>query len=117
MASATGGFLNVHADFNWHALLQAWRRVNALFYLTPDWDAEWGGELELWSRDGKTMVKTVEPRFNRVVIFSTSSDSYHGQPRPLRLPFNLSRNIFPPSTTLLARVTELIQTRTSQSIH
>lgn len=94
MLSGKGGFLNIHADFNWHALLQSWRRVNALFYLTPDWDDKWGGALELWSRDGSQQVAAIEPRFNRAVVFSTSSDSFHGQPEPLSCPPERSRNIF-----------------------
>jgi len=94
MVSGQGGFLNVHADFNWHALLQSWRRVNALFYLTPDWEEDWGGALELWARDGSTRVLSIKPRFNRLVVFSTSSDSFHGQPLPLKCPLGRARNIF-----------------------
>ena len=94
MVTAKGGFLDVHADFNWHAPLQAWRRANALFYLTPDWENRWGGELELWSLDGREKIRSVEPRFNRVVIFSTRSDTFHGQPIPLTCPPEVSRNIF-----------------------
>jgi len=33
--SGPGDFLKIHADFNWHHKLQAYRRVNALLYL-PD---------------------------------------------------------------------------------
>src|SRR5215468_3716938 len=51
MVSGKGDFLKVHADFNWHHKLQAHRRLNALFYLTPDWKSEWKGDLELWSKD------------------------------------------------------------------
>ena len=37
MMTGKGGYLNIHVDFNWHQKLQAWRRCNALFYLTQDW--------------------------------------------------------------------------------
>lgn len=94
MSTPRGGFLKVHADFNWHALLQAWRRVNVLVYLTPRWQVDWGGQLELWSRDGKRCQETVDYRFNRAVIFSTTSDSFHGQPSPLECPMGVNRNIF-----------------------
>ena len=36
MATSKGGFLNVHADFNYHHKLQSWRRINVLFYLTQN---------------------------------------------------------------------------------
>ena len=32
--SGPGDFLKIHADFNWHHKLQAYRRVNALLYLS-----------------------------------------------------------------------------------
>ncbi|SFN52885.1 2OG-Fe(II) oxygenase [Dokdonella immobilis] len=75
-----GGHLGIHADFNWHERLQAHRRLNVLIYLTPDWTSALGGELELWDRQAKACQRIVEPLFNRAVIFSTRSDSFHGHP-------------------------------------
>ena len=94
MLTGLGGFLNIHADFNFHHKLQAWRRLNALFYLTPGWNADWGGDLELWSTDGTARVKSIAPLFNRLVIFSTTSESYHGQPEPIRCPEDEFRRVF-----------------------
>ncbi|HET9034188.1 MAG TPA: 2OG-Fe(II) oxygenase [Dokdonella sp.] len=74
------GHLGIHADFNWHERLQAHRRVNLLIYLTPDWSSELGGELELWDRQARSCQRIVEPLFNRAVVFSTRSDSFHGHP-------------------------------------
>src|SRR5260221_1810158 len=45
-----GGFLNVHADFNYHGHLKLDRRINLLLYLNKDWHDDWGGQLELWDR-------------------------------------------------------------------
>lgn len=75
-----GGHLGIHADFNWHERLHAHRRLNVLLYLTPDWSSALGGELELWDREAKACQRIVEPLFNRAVIFSTCSDSFHGHP-------------------------------------
>ncbi len=75
-----GGHLGIHADFNWHKQIQAHRRLNLLIYLTPDWRPEYGGELELWDTHAAARVLTVEPRFNRAVLFSTRSDTFHGHP-------------------------------------
>ncbi len=74
------GHLGIHADFNWHERLQAHRRLNLLIYLTPDWSSAYGGELELWDREAKACQRVVEPLFNRAVVFSTRSDSFHGHP-------------------------------------
>ena len=94
MATGSGGFLNVHVDFNWHQRLQSWRRCNALFYLNPDWEEKWGGELELWSTDGKVKETEISPVFNRVVIFSTTKLSYHGQPNKTKSPPGQFRKVF-----------------------
>lgn len=79
-----GGFLNMHADFNWHKHLNLYRRINLLLYLNKDWKYEYNGNLELW--DEKVMVHDIMPVFNRVVIFSTSNKSLHGHPKPLNPP-------------------------------
>jgi Rps23 Pro-64 3,4-dihydroxylase Tpa1-like proline 4-hydroxylase len=87
----TGGHLSVHADFNVNQRLRMLRRVNVLVYLNKDWKDEYGGNLELWSRDMKTRVKSVEPIFNRCVIFNTNVDSFHGHPDPLSTPEDTTR--------------------------
>ena len=94
MTTGTGGFLNIHADFNYHHKLQSWRRLNVLFYLTPNWKKKWGGQLELWSKNKKKKIKEIDPLFNRVVIFNTTSESFHGQPIPTICPKNVYRNVF-----------------------
>lgn len=91
MVSGPGDFLNVHQDFNWHHKLQAHRRINALFYLTPNWDPAWRGDLELWNKNGP--VIKIPPLFNRVVIFSTLNAD-HGQPEPVSSPDGVHRCVF-----------------------
>jgi hypothetical protein len=86
-----GGVLGIHADFNWHLQIRAHRRLNLLVYLTPDWRPEYGGELELWSTDGTQLVHRVEPIFNRAVLFTTRSDTFHGHPRPWAAPVGINR--------------------------
>ncbi len=86
-----GGFLDVHADFNWYEKLKLDRRLNLLLYLNQDWQEEFGGHLELWDREMKACVKRVLPVFNRCVIFSTTSTSYHGHPLPLTCPKGRTR--------------------------
>ncbi len=87
----TGGYLNVHADFNKHPWFRLDRRLNLLVYLNPGWQPEWGGDLELWERDLSACVKTVSPLAGRAVLFSTTRDSFHGHPHPLACPEGVSR--------------------------
>jgi hypothetical protein len=86
-----GGFLNIHADFNWHPLLRLDRRLNLIVYLNHDWKEEYGGHIELWNRDMTQCVRRVLPVFNRTIVFSTTDSSYHGHPRPLACPDPMSR--------------------------
>ena len=77
--SGRGDFLKIHADFNWHHKLQAYRRVNALLYLSDDWKPEWKGAIEFWDRDMTQAKASALPINNRLVIFSTGEHSNHGQ--------------------------------------
>jgi Rps23 Pro-64 3,4-dihydroxylase Tpa1-like proline 4-hydroxylase len=86
-----GGFLKVHADFNWHQQLRLDRRINLLVYLNKDWPSEYEGNLELWDTSMTHCVKKIEPLFNRCVIFNTNNDSYHGNPVPVACPPDRSR--------------------------
>ncbi|MFT5209899.1 MAG: hypothetical protein ACI9CE_001622 [Flavobacterium sp.] len=87
-----GGFLKVHADFNWHEELGMYRRLNLLVFLNAKWQADWGGELELWSPDMSARELKVAPELNTSVIFTTDDDSYHGHPNPLKSPVGINRN-------------------------
>jgi PAS domain-containing protein len=114
--SMPGGFLNVHADFTAHHSKPGWRRrVNLLLYLNPGWEPSWGGQLELWSRDMQRCVGEVEPIANRILLFSTDEDSFHGHPEALQFPegearrslalyyFTVEDQVVPRSTNYRAR--------------
>ncbi len=90
--SGAGGFLNVHTDFSNHHYHRHWRRqVNLILYLSPNWQQQWGGALELWDREMRRCVVKVPPLFNEALIFRTDDISYHGFPDPLRCPEGESR--------------------------
>jgi Rps23 Pro-64 3,4-dihydroxylase Tpa1-like proline 4-hydroxylase len=86
-----GGHLKVHADFNQHPRTKLERRLNVLIYLNRDWSDEYGGAFELWNEDMTAAVEKVMPYFNRCVVFSTTSTSYHGHPEPLACPEDRTR--------------------------
>ena len=87
----SGGHLGIHADFNIHEEMQVERRLNLLIYLNQDWQASYGGNLELWDRQMKRCEKKVMPLLGRAVVFNTSLDSYHGHPDPLDCPPEVDR--------------------------
>lgn len=85
-----GGYLRVHADFNFNNDLSAYRTINVLLYFNKHWQEEFGGTLELWERDLSRCAKKVIPYFNRAVIFTTFSDAYHGV-SPVHAPAGFAR--------------------------
>jgi Rps23 Pro-64 3,4-dihydroxylase Tpa1-like proline 4-hydroxylase len=88
---ANGGHLDVHTDFNHHAVLNLERRINVLIYLNRDWREEYGGCFEMWDASMHACVRRVVPSFNRCVIFNTSLTSFHGHPEPVKHPAGLPR--------------------------
>jgi 2OG-Fe(II) oxygenase superfamily len=88
----TGGHLNIHADFTTHHVHENWaRRVNILLYLNEEWRDEWGGKLELWDKDMTACQGRVTPAGNRMLVFTTTFDSFHGHPDPLTCPDDVAR--------------------------
>jgi hypothetical protein len=82
-----GGHLNIHADFTTHHVHESWaRRVNLLLYLNDEWHDDWGGGLELWDKDMQACRDRVTPQGNRMLVFTTSFDSFHGHPDGLTCP-------------------------------
>jgi Rps23 Pro-64 3,4-dihydroxylase Tpa1-like proline 4-hydroxylase len=77
---ANGSFLNVHIDNSSHPTEPWYRRLNILVYLNPHWTEEKGGHLELWSPDMSESV-AILPIFNRMVLFATDKQSWHGHSR------------------------------------
>lgn len=69
-------FLNPHIDNSHDAKRNRYRRLNLLYYVTPDWQLGNGGNFELWDRQRKT-PKTLVSAFNRLVVMETTSSSFH----------------------------------------
>lgn len=85
-----GGKLNTHLDYSLHPKLLRQRKLNIIVYLNSNWDTAWGGSLGLWGNESADapgeLVKTIEPLFNRAVVFDTTCNSWHGLPDPLICP-------------------------------
>lgn len=81
-----GGHLDIHADFNVHKQMRVERRLNVLIYLNPGWQEDWGGCFEVWDKAMTRQMAKFTPTYNRMVCFSTGSDTFHGNPEPVNHP-------------------------------
>jgi len=93
---SAGDKLNIHKDYSIHPKLGLLRKLNLIVYLTPGWQTEWGGALELWSHnaelDRPQVCKAKIPcLFNRAVLFDTTQHSWHGLPDPIQCPEGITR--------------------------
>lgn len=82
----TGGYLDIHADFNHHSIMNLERRLNLLIYLNEDWKEEYGGSFEVWTNNMSEKVESFVPVMNRMCCFSTGDDTMHGNPEPVNHP-------------------------------
>lgn len=72
-----GCFLNPHLDNSHDKDRKNFRVLNLLYYVTPDWEETYGGNLELWDNGLKSPQRTIWSKFNRLVIMMTDKSSYH----------------------------------------
>jgi len=70
-------FLNPHLDNSHDKDRQMWRVLNLLYYVTPDWQESYGGNLELWPDGLKGEQITIHSKFNRLVVMATHNKSLH----------------------------------------
>lgn len=91
-----GGNNNIHLDYNVHPKLHMQRKINIIVYMTKGWEKDWGGGLEFWSHDDVNnqplkLIKTIENKYNRAVIFDTTQNSWHGLPNAINCPEGVIR--------------------------
>jgi hypothetical protein len=88
-----GGKFDVHADRNTDHYSGLERRIVMLIYLNREWTPENGGQLEIWDKEGKACVKSIDPIFNRTVIFEIADSNFHAV-RPVVTQANRARLCF-----------------------
>jgi Rps23 Pro-64 3,4-dihydroxylase Tpa1-like proline 4-hydroxylase len=71
-----GDFLHPHIDNSHDSERRLYRRLNLLYYVTPDWRLENGGHLQLWDDAVRHRV-TVPSSFNTLVLMETHHRSWH----------------------------------------
>lgn len=70
-------FLNPHIDNSHDKDRNRWRVLNLLYYVSPDWELENGGNLELWQHGLEAEPTVIESKFNRLVVMVTHQNSWH----------------------------------------
>ena len=70
-------FLNPHLDNSHDKDRSLWRVLNLLYYITPNWQEEHGGNLELWPNGLNQKQITIHSKCNRLVIMATHNNSLH----------------------------------------
>ena len=89
-----GHYFDVHADRNVAYETGLTRRLAMIIFLNKDWKPEYMGQLQLWSPDGKRCEASIEPVFNRTILFEVAYPNYHGVPEPLACPPDRVRQSF-----------------------
>lgn len=74
---AKHNFLHPHLDNSHNASRERWRVLNLLYYVTPHWNLENGGHLELWPEGPLQKPVRIESKFNRLVVMATHNASWH----------------------------------------
>lgn len=90
-AMGRGGRLGVHLDHSHHPLTGLERTYSAVLFLGEDWHDGWGGHLALYAPDCRTVARAYHAAFNRLVVFQTAENSYHGVLGPLSCPSGVVR--------------------------
>lgn len=75
-AMECGHFLNPHIDNSHDGDRENYRVLNLLYYITPEWDPAYGGNLELWDEKVRERVE-IPSLFNRLVLMATNDKSFH----------------------------------------
>jgi Rps23 Pro-64 3,4-dihydroxylase Tpa1-like proline 4-hydroxylase len=89
-----GDFFNVHSDRNVAYETGLSRRLAMIVFLNKAWKPDYNGQLELWNHEATRCDATVQPVFNRTVLFEVADPNYHGVPTPIACPEDHSRQSF-----------------------
>ena len=71
-----GHYINPHLDNSHDIDKKRYRTVNMLYYVSPNWQLENGGNYELWDQAVENRI-IVPSFFNRLVVMETNRTSWH----------------------------------------
>lgn len=89
-----GGVLGSHVDHSFEPESGIPHVLNILIYLSEDWAIDAGGGTLFYNKTGKKVIKKVEYKPNRAVLFLHSPYSFHGVERINTDPMNVRRTIY-----------------------
>jgi Rps23 Pro-64 3,4-dihydroxylase Tpa1-like proline 4-hydroxylase len=93
-AMRRGDFFKVHSDRNVAYETGLSRRLALIVFLNKSWDPNYNGQLEFWNADATRCDASVQPVYNRTVLFEVADPNYHGVPTPIACPEDRSRQSF-----------------------
>jgi Rps23 Pro-64 3,4-dihydroxylase Tpa1-like proline 4-hydroxylase len=93
--------LDIHLDAEIHPVTKEYKKITLGLYLSANWNADNGCELEIWEGDSPNIkdhklykcVKSIPPLFNRLILFTNSDVAWHGNPNSVKTEDN-SKRIF-----------------------
>lgn len=83
-----GDKLDIHVDAGIHPFTKFKKQVTVGIYLSSNWKDTYGCDLEIWKGSNASeeqpklieCVSKISPLFNRMIIFTNTDDSWHGNP-------------------------------------
>lgn len=69
-------YLNPHIDNSHDGDRNRYRRLNLLYYVSPEWSLENGGNFELWNEE-RNKPNTIISHQNRLIVMETNKLSWH----------------------------------------
>jgi hypothetical protein len=96
-----GDRLDIHVDAGLHPTMGLKKQLTLGLYLSYNWKEEYGCNFEVWkgtnsgASDAKILecVDMIEPKFNRLILFTCNDYSWHGNPEPATCP-DAAKRIF-----------------------
>lgn len=96
-----GDKLDIHVDAGIHPFTKLKKQVTLGIYLSSNWQDSYGCDLEVWkgtpanesNPELQECVTRIAPLFNRMILFTNTDDSWHGNPVRANCPDD-ARRIF-----------------------
>jgi len=94
-----GDHLDIHVDAGLHPTMGLKKQMTLGLYLSANWKEEYECKFEVWkgtnagASDAKIFerVDVIEPKFNRLILFTCNDYAWHGNPEPATCPDGAKR--------------------------